>query len=172
MGKTVTPTALLAHQLDLAFDRRSWHGPNLMGSLRGVKPREAVWRAQPGRHNINELVVHAAYWKYRVCRLLEPGETPPFGVPGSDFFERPSPPSKAAWAADIALLRAWHRRLHHLVLTTPAPRLGMPSGSHTFTIAELISGAAAHDLYHAGQIRLIRRMYKAVASRRITSPVY
>ena len=154
----MTPAILLAHQLDLAFDRRSWHGPNLMGSLRGVTPAEAAWRPQPGRHNINELAVHAAYWKYRVCRLLAGDGTPPFGLPGSNFFERTTQPSRAEWAADITLLRAWHRRLRDLALATPASRLNAPSGSHTFTVAELISGAAAHDLYHAGQIRLIRRL--------------
>jgi len=164
--RKMTPATLLAHQLDLAFDRRSWHGPNLMGSLRGVTPAEAIWRPQPGRHNINELAVHAAYWKYRVCRLLAAGETPPFGLPGSDFFDRTMQPTKAEWAADITLLRAWHRRLGEFVLSMPTSRLNRPSGSHAFTVAELISGAAAHDQYHAGQIRLIRRLHEANPSAR------
>lgn len=51
-------------QLDLAFDRRSWHGPNLLGSLRGIDPAGAAWRPQPERHNVAEIVVHCAYWKY------------------------------------------------------------------------------------------------------------
>jgi len=40
-----------------------------------VKPDVAIWRPQEGRHNIAELVVHAAYWKYRACRLI--AEEPP-----------------------------------------------------------------------------------------------
>lgn len=154
----MTHTTLLAHQLDLAFDRRSWHGPNLMGSLRGVRPAEAVWRPQPGRHNINELAVHAAYWKYRVCRLLAGSQAPPFDLAGSNFFEREKAPTRAEWEADLTLLRDWHRRLREFVLATPHSRLNAPSRSDAFTVSELISGAAAHDLYHAGQIRLIRRL--------------
>lgn len=157
----MTPTALLAHQLDLAFNTRSWHGPNLLGSLRGVTPEEAVWRPQPDRHNINELVLHAAYWKYRVCRLITDNGVPAFELDGSDFFARPVKPSKAEFAADIDLLRLWHTRLRACVVAVPARRLSATSGSHTFTIADVISGAAAHDLYHAGQIRLLRRMYEA-----------
>jgi hypothetical protein len=155
----MTSTDLLAHQLDLAFDTRSWHGPNLLGSLRGVTPAEAVWRPQPGRHNINELVVHAAYWKYRICRLITATDVPAFELAGSDFFERPKAPTKAEWAADIQRLRLWHTRLRTLVQAVPAKRLDVRTGSQGFTVAEVISGAAAHDLYHAGQIRLLRRMY-------------
>ncbi|MCA1586668.1 MAG: hypothetical protein LC791_18490 [Acidobacteria bacterium] len=78
--------------LDEAFDRKSWHGANLRGSIRALTPAVAAWRPAEGRHNIWELVVHAAYWK-----------------------ERPHP----------------HR---------------------------LDSGHCAHDLYHAGQIQLIKRL--------------
>lgn len=158
----MTPTTLLAHQLDLAFKRRSWHGPNLLGSLRGVTPEEAVWRPQPDRHNINELVLHAAYWKYRVCRLIAEKDVPEFELDGADFFERPVMPSKAEWDGDLHLLRLWHSRLRTYALAVSARRLGAKRRSHTFTIAEVISGAAAHDLYHAGQIRLLRRMFEAV----------
>lgn len=63
---TDSAISVLLGQLNRAFNRRSWHGTNLMGSLRGLDPELAVWRPQPGRHNIAELVLHAAYWKYRV----------------------------------------------------------------------------------------------------------
>jgi DinB superfamily len=60
---------LLAN-LDQAYDKRSWHGTNLRGSIRGLTAQKATWRPRRGRHNIWELVVHAAYWKYVVCRRL------------------------------------------------------------------------------------------------------
>jgi len=46
--------------IDTAYNRVSWHGTNLRGSIRGVSPRQAEWRPGRGRHNIWELVVHAA----------------------------------------------------------------------------------------------------------------
>lgn len=158
--------ALLAHQLNLAFDSRSWHGPNLMGSLRGVTPAQAVWRPQPARHNIAELAVHAAYWKYRICRLIATVEVPDFDLAGSNFFDRSGPITKAAWTADMDLLRRWHATLHTLTLATSPRRLNEPVGSGEFTVSEVISGAAAHDLYHAGQIRLLRRMQVAASGRK------
>ena len=61
---------LLLALLDEAFERKAWHGPNLKGALRGITAREAAWRPAPGSHNIWELVLHAAYWKYAVRRML------------------------------------------------------------------------------------------------------
>src|SRR5437879_1186142 len=34
--------------LDEAFDKRSWHGPNLRGAIRGVTAEQAAWRPRPG----------------------------------------------------------------------------------------------------------------------------
>ena len=62
--------ALLVEILDRAYNRRSWHGTNLRGSLRGLTPAQLAWRPGKNRHNIWEVVVHAAYWKYAVWRRL------------------------------------------------------------------------------------------------------
>jgi hypothetical protein len=50
---------MLADNLDEAFDRKSWHGPNLRNSIRGLTAAQATWRPAPGRHNIWELTLHA-----------------------------------------------------------------------------------------------------------------
>src|SRR5690606_6403725 len=60
----------LLHLLAEAFDQKAWHGPNLRGLLRGVTAERAAFRLHPDRHNIWELVLHCAYWKYAVRRLL------------------------------------------------------------------------------------------------------
>src|SRR5512134_818542 len=72
-----------------AYDRRSWHGTNLRGSIRGLAPAAAAKRPRPGRHNIWELVVHAAYWKYAVRRRLTGQKRGSFPLDGSNFFKRP-----------------------------------------------------------------------------------
>ncbi|MGK2962313.1 MAG: DinB family protein [Gemmatimonadaceae bacterium] len=152
---------LLLHQLSLAFDRRSWHGPNLLGSLRGVTLDAATFRPQPDRHNVWELALHCAYWKYRVCRLLSPETRRTFSLKGSDWFERPIEATEAAWKADLAVLHEWHDALRDTVAQRDPSGLDLKVRGAEFTTLELISGAAAHDLYHAGQIRLVRRMANA-----------
>ena len=150
---------LLLEVLDRGFHRPSWHGPNLRNSLRGVDLEQAAWHPQPGRHNIWELAVHCAYWKYRIHRLITAGEPTPFELKGSDFFPRPEEPTTKAWKADLHLLETWHDRLQRDVLALDPQTLDRPRGKADHTPARLVSSSAFHDVYHAGQIRLLRRMY-------------
>ena len=93
--------ALLLQLIDQGYDKKSWHGPNLRASIRGVTARQAAWRPAPGRHNIWELTLHTAYWKYVVQRRIMGEKRGSFVVPGSNFFERPVELSEAAWKKDI-----------------------------------------------------------------------
>jgi hypothetical protein len=150
---------LLLGLLDEAFERKAWHGPNLRGSLRGVSARTAAWRPGPKRHNIWELTVHAAYWKYAVWRRLTGEKRGSFALPGSNFFRRPEGPVReAAWRADVALLVEQHRRLRAAVTTLHAVDLLKTSKGSRSTNLVLVRGIACHDLYHAGQIQALKRL--------------
>lgn len=153
--------ALLLDNLDRAFDRKSWHGTNLRGSIRGLTAEQAAWRPGPGRHNAWELVVHAAYWKYVVRRRFAPEARGSFPLKGSNWFARPSVglDGEAVWREDVALLADQHRRLRAVVAgLTRAELHAPPPPSSTTSNLALLEGAAAHDLYHAGQIQLLKRL--------------
>ena len=152
---------ILIAGLDQAYNRQSWHGTNLRGSLRGVTFRQAARRPRPGRHNILELVVHAAYWKYTVLRRLTGQKRGSFPLDGSNFFRRPTGAiemTDRAWRADIALLDRMHRDLRAAIVALPPSRLHAKAKGAKTTNAFLIQGIAAHDLYHAGQIQLLKRL--------------
>ena len=146
--------------LGSAYDRRSWHGPNLRGSLRGVTPVQAGWRPAPGRHNIWELLVHAAYWKYVGVRRLTGAKRGSFELKGSNWFPRQGEPTAAEWRSELALLERSHRELLEVVASVPPRDLNRPSAGGEFNNFELIAGLAAHDLYHAGQIQLLKRLQR------------
>lgn len=151
-------TALLLDLLDHAFERRAWHGTTLAGSLRGLDAATAAWRPAPARHNIWELTVHCAYWKYAICRRLSKEDTPEFGLAGSNWFERPADEmSGKAWKADVRRLKDWHARLREKVAAFDPGRLDARAGN-PWTFRDLITGIAAHDLYHVGQIQLLKRL--------------
>ena len=145
--------------LDEAFERKAWHGPNLRGTLRGVTAVEAAWRPGPGRHSVWELAVHAAYWKYAVRRMLTGEKRGSFRFPGSNWFARPvGRPSAADWKKDLAALGEEHRLLKTAISRLRARDLGRRPRGSKYTNARLIQGVAAHDLYHAGQIQLVKRL--------------
>ncbi len=151
--------------LDEAYNRAAWHGPNLRGSIRGVTAREAAMRPRVGRHNIWEIVVHAAYWKYRVRARLLGEKRGSFSIPGSNWFHRPLDAGEKAWRADMALLDQEHRLLREAVSGFPPGDLDRsPRGSKS-SPRRLIAGIAFHDVYHAGQIQLIKKFVRKKKAR-------
>jgi len=136
-----------------AFARKTWHGPNLWQSMKGVTAKQAAWRPAANRHNIWEEALHAAYWKYAVRRRLEGSKRGSFVWQGSNFFRRPEAGkvNESAWQADKALLWQEHKALRDAVKTAlakPVPR----------KVLRMLWGVTFHDVYHAGQIRLLRRL--------------
>jgi hypothetical protein len=148
---------ILLDVIDQAFDHQSWHGPNLRGSIRGVTHRQAIWRPHPQRHSIWEHVLHAAYWKYTVRRRILGEKRGSFPIKGSNWFT-PQEVTAAAWRDDVKLLVDMHASMRAAIAGVPPAQLRkrLPGAKVTYFL--LISGIAAHDVYHAGQIQLLKRL--------------
>ena len=156
----MSETSLLLRLLDESYEKKAWQGPNLTGALRGVGAGEAAWRPAPGRHNIWELTLHAAYWKYAVWRMLVREKRGAFGEKGSNWFARPVSPTERAWRSDLALLDDTHGRLREAVARLSSASLATkPPGSKRRTDT-LVYGVASHDVYHTGQIQLLKRLWR------------
>lgn len=152
---------LLLQILDEGYERKAWHGPNLRGSIRGLDVQEVSWRPADGRHNIWEIVIHAAYWKYIVRRRLLEERKGSFPLSGSNWFVRPLTMTPGAWRSDLVLLDDMHQRLRAAIAgLLPKDLNKIPRGSKVGNAA-IISGIAAHDVYHAGQIQLLKKLYKS-----------
>jgi hypothetical protein len=145
---------LLLANLDYAFDKTAWHGPNLSASVRGVSAADAA-RSVEGRKTIWEQVLHAAYWKQNVINKLT-GISHRFPRAGSVWPKMPDAAGRTdrAWKADVKLLHEVHRELREQMAQVHVKRLDEK-------LTRRLLGAAAHDLYHAGQVRLLRRMIGA-----------
>jgi uncharacterized damage-inducible protein DinB len=157
---------LLLNLLDQAYQKKAWHGPNLRGSIRGLTAAQASWRPSPKRRSIADIVVHAAYWKYAVRRRLRGDKRGSFPLKGSNWFALPEPLPDEMWRHYVMLLQEQHQALRSAVAELPASELpNRARGSRTLN-ATLILGIAAHDLYHAGQIQLLKRLQATSGSGR------
>jgi hypothetical protein len=152
--------------VDEAYDHVAWHGPNLRGSIRGVSAREAALPPNAGRHSIWEIVVHAAYWKYAVRRRLTSEKRGSFSLPGSNWFDRKAARNEKAWRADVELLAREHRQLRKVVASFRASELDHRAPGSKTLARRLIAGIAFHDVYHAGQIQLVKKLIRSTKSGR------
>jgi len=144
--------------MDQAFKGPAWHGTPLWGSLRGVNADVASRRPAPGRHNVWELMLHAAYWKYIVRRRLTRDESLEFPRSPADWPAPPAVQTDGTWQSDRALLKREHELLRAAVARFPAKDLGKRAWRSRWTNLQHIEGIASHDLYHCGQIQLVKRL--------------
>jgi hypothetical protein len=152
---------LLLEVYDQAFDHTAWHGTNLRGSIKGLKLPELSWRPQSKRHDSWEIILHCAYWKYVVWRrLTQKGKRGDFPRNPSDWPCHSKKPNNKEWQSDLELLVHYHELLRDAIFDFPENKLyRCPKGSKVNYI-QTIYGVASHDLYHAGQIQLIKRMVR------------
>ena len=145
---------VLLAAMDEAYTKNGWHGTTLRNAVRGVEGEAVYWRPAPGRHNVWELTVHAAYWKYAARRRLLGGvKRGSFPMKGSNWIASPAEASQASWKEAQALLDEEHRLLREVVSSLDAKTLSDRRK------VRLVYGATAHDLYHAGQIQLVKKLY-------------
>ena len=159
--KSARTVSLLHHLVDQAYSRPAWHGPNLRNSLRGLTAAQASWRPAAGRHNIWEIMLHAAYWKYIGCRRLRGGDVAPFAHKGTNWFASPEVVDAKAWRQDLNLLDRLHREFCKSLSEVRERDLNKAARGSKQSNLEIIMGVATHDLYHAGQIRFLRRLLPA-----------
>ena len=152
---------LLLGFIDQAFTGPSWHGTALWGSLRGVRAEVARRRPASGRHSIWELTLHAAYWKNAVRRRLTADAAVEFARGTSEWTTVPPGLTEADWKADKALLKREHDLLRAVVARFPVKDLAKKAWMSRYTNIVTIEGVAAHDLYHCGQIQLVKRLIGA-----------
>ena len=152
----------LLQVLEQAFTAKGWQGATLSQSVRGLSPRQALWRPGPGRHNIWELVLHTAYWKHVVRKRVSGahGEAVRFPRSPRNYPELPARRDRAAWQADVALMKREHALMLAEVRRLRPSRLEARIGKSRWAVAEQIHGIAAHDLYHTGQIQLLKALQR------------
>lgn len=137
-----------------AFFARGWHGPSLLQSIRGLRAKKARKRRGNASHSVHEIVDHVEYWEHVAIHYVRRGR-PPKRL-RADWM----PPS-LPFAKSVRRLRATHRVLVAAIASLEDADLERPVRTvsrRRLPLGEVLHGVAAHDSYHAGQIRLIRTL--------------
>ena len=145
----------IADQLKRAFEGNAWHGPSVREVLTGVAAAQAARRPLRNAHTIWEIAVHIGVWEAFVRRRLE-GEVITDVPPEQDW-----PPitdtSEAAWKRTLAQLEEGHMRLQKVIAALPESRLAETVQGMGYSVYFMLHGVVQHDLYHAGQIALLKK---------------
>jgi len=146
--------------IEEAYYKKAWHGPNLHSSLKGVTADDSLRRPSKDRHNIYEITVHSSYWVYRVIQRIRRNREIKFPLKGINWFESPNTLSEAEWKKQKKLLNELHEELYSLVLDLIDEDFLIKADGEKQKISMLLIGIAMHDVYHAGQIQLVKKLIK------------
>ena len=147
--------ALIAEQLRRAFDGDAWHGPALLELLQDVDAALAAAKPSPEVHSIWELVLHIAAWDAAACRRLGGEKTQPTGVANFPIVPKPT---ETAWRKTIASTKGTHDVLVKTVRALPESRLRERVPGKKYDFYFMLHGVVQHELYHAGQIAILKKM--------------
>jgi uncharacterized damage-inducible protein DinB len=153
----MSEAARLADQIHRAFAGDAWHGDSLRELLNGVDAVTAAAHPVKGAHSIWELVLHIAAWDGAVRKRAGGAAVE---LPDEENFPPVSDKSEAAWRKAIEHLNRTHDDLVKAVAAFPNARLqeqvpGKTESYHNFFY--MFSGIVQHELYHAGQIALLKK---------------
>lgn len=149
----LTDAERIADQLARAYAGEAWYGPALRPMLGALSPDAAARRPLPGRHSVWELVLHlAANIDFVLARLdghaleLAPEvDWPPVGEV-----------SEAGWRAALATLDGHHDALVARTRALPDAALEATVVGRAYSTRVMLLGILQHNVYHAGQVALLR----------------
>ncbi len=144
----------LKDHLHRSFQGNAWHGPALLKILNDVTAREAAAKPVAGAHSIWELVLHIMTWQAVVVRRLG-GEA--YTPSDAEDFPPVKDTRETAWAGTIEALRRQHDTLYAAVDRLPESRLPEVVPGEEYTVEFMLQGIIQHDLYHAGQMALLKK---------------
>jgi len=143
-------------QLKRAYEGPAWHGPSVKEVLNGVTAERAHQRPLAGAHTIWELVHHIAVWEDVGRRRLEgdPAEVP---ISSPEDWPPADDATDAAWEKAKTALERGHQALVEAISRVPESRLDEPILEGKSTVYVTLHGVIQHDLYHAGQIAILKK---------------
>jgi uncharacterized damage-inducible protein DinB len=156
-------TDWIGERYDLTYRLGNWAARGLMPALQGVTAEMANWRPAHDQHTIAEIVAHIAYHKELVAKRLR-GEPREY-LQESDW--QAGPPTKDGWGRVVARLEAAHQDLGAVITAIKPDQLSEPL-DRSWLSPELVTrridlavDVATHDIYHAGQIFVLKRLFQA-----------
>lgn len=142
-------------QLRHAFEGPAWHGPSVRELLSDVTAEVAAARPVAGAHSIWEIALHISAWE-RVVRQHLDGEYTG-DPPDEENFPTVSDTGHEAWQRTLAKLEEGNRALRDAIARLDEARLDEIVPEKVYSIYFMLHGCIQHDLYHAGQIALLKK---------------
>jgi uncharacterized damage-inducible protein DinB len=152
----MTETSRIANLLKHAYDGTPWYGKPLLKLIADLSPKQAAATTIAGTHSIWQEVRHVIGWRQVACRLIN-GE-PAAELTDSENWPQAGAISPADWQATLAELARTQVELQSAIAGLTDDRLREKAPGKPYSLYVLLHGVIQHDVYHAGQIAILRNL--------------
>lgn len=146
--------ARIADQLRRAFYGSAWHGPAVLELLEGVDAATAAAKPFGDVHSIWELLLHIEAWDRAGLIRLSGTKCQ---MTGAKNFPPVTTVSDAAWRDAVTHVKRTHDELVKTVASLSLSRLRDQVPGKRYDFYHMLHGIAQHELYHAGQIAILKK---------------
>jgi uncharacterized damage-inducible protein DinB len=141
-------------QLKRVFAGPAWHGPSVTEILEETTFKQAAARPLTGAHNIWELVLHISAWERAIVRRLQGDRAQ---LVDEENWPAVEAMTDEAWQRTRQTLRLGHEELSAAIAGLKDEQLDQPIIEGMASVYVTLHGIIQHDLYHAGQIALLKK---------------
>ena len=139
-------------QLNRSWGGPSWTGVDIQPLLDGISEDHARAHPLPNAHSILELTAHMTIWMNTVAARLG-GETREL-TPEEDWRDV----AQLTWPAAITEMENAQSHLSDVIARLTPDDLDKKVAGRKYTIYVMLHGVIQHNLYHAGQIGLLKKV--------------
>lgn len=144
-------------QYDRAMNGAAWHGDPVWQILNGITADDAALRPVTSAHTIWEIVGHLAFWESVAARRLQGQRA---GLEEGRNFPPTPQPTAENWQATLDDFRASNSAFREALQGFDPARLDELSAAGKRSFYEEAHGLIEHNVYHAGQIALLKKAMK------------
>jgi hypothetical protein len=148
----------LQQMLQRTYDGKCFHGDSIQEVLNNIDAAQSVWIPDGASHSIWQIVLHMTGWLNAIRRRL----TSPtlINLTDEENFPAVPLPTHENWHAARDSFGAALEGLIGAAGEFPESRLEEKVPGRDYTFFVLLHGAIDHNLYHLGQISLLKAMYR------------
>jgi len=144
----------ITDQLQRAFKGDAWHGPSVLKALKAVTFEQAFKKPIKGAHSIWEIVLHISAWHHAVTQRLKGYVV---NLTKEEDWPRVENHDENAWQSALELTNESYENLLKKASSLSDSDLNKTAPGRNHSIYFMLHGVIQHDLYHAGQIAILKK---------------
>lgn len=139
---------------------KTWHGQSIWKIVQDISAEEAASHPIADSHSIWDYLIHMINWRdYAIRTILEDEpyivelNTEKDWTTITDF-------SPEAWQKALELYESSTEELAEAIKTLDDSKLEEVIPEHKYTFYTMLHGVIQHDIYHSGQIVLLKKLIR------------